>query len=96
MARDEDATRGKIIAPVPLVVRGVPEEDTESRTGCQLVGSSGRGVRVARTPEDTKVVIPRRGAEQSMVRGRSGTGSERKAVKEIGGGVQALSPEASG
>jgi len=67
---------------------------TESQTGCQLVGSSGCGVRVARTPEDTKVVIPRRGARQSIVRRGSWAGSGRKAVKEVGGGVEALGPEA--
>jgi len=79
MERDEDPTRDKIIAPVPLVVRGVPEEDRESGTGCQLVGSSGCGVRVARTPEDTKVVVPWRGTEKSVVRRRSWAGSGRKA-----------------
>ena len=94
MVRDENPTRGEIIAPVPLVVRGVSEEDTESRTGCQLVGSSGCGVRVARTPEDAKVVVLRRGAEQSMVRRGSWAGNGRKAVKEVGGGVEALGPEA--
>jgi hypothetical protein len=94
MTRDEDPTRGKIIAPVPLVIRGVPEEDTESRTRCQLVGSSRCGVRVTRTPEDAKVIVPRRGTEEGVVWRGSWAGSGRKAVKEIGGGVQALSPEA--
>lgn len=59
------------------------------------MGSSGRGVRVRLTPKDPKVVIPRRGIEKSVVWCRSGTSSRRKVVKEIGGGVQALSPEAS-
>jgi hypothetical protein len=58
------------------------------------VGSSGCGVRVARTPEDTKVVIPGRGARQSIVRRGSWAGNGRKAVKEVGGGVEALGPEA--
>jgi len=60
------------------------------------VGSGGCGVRVTCTPKDPKVVISRRGTEKSVVWCRSGTSSGRKAVKEIGGGVQALSPEASG
>jgi hypothetical protein len=58
--------------------------------------SGGGGVRVTRTPEDSKVVVPRRGTEKSVVRRRSWAGSRRESVKEIGGGVQTLSPEASG
>ena len=30
MARYEDSTRGKVVASVPLVIRGVPKEDTKS------------------------------------------------------------------
>jgi hypothetical protein len=71
MARDEDPTRGKVKATVALVIRGVTEEDIESRTGCQLVGSGGCGVRVTRTPEDSKVIVPRRGTEKSVVWHRS-------------------------
>jgi hypothetical protein len=67
MARDEDPTRGKVKATVTLVIRGVPEKDTQSGTRCQLVGSGGCGVRVTRTPEDSKVIVPRRGTEKSVV-----------------------------
>ena len=88
-------TRGKIVASVPLVIRGVPKKDTESRMGSQLVRSGSSGVRVTRTPKDTKVIIARRGTEESVVWRRSWAGSGRKAVKEVSGGVQALSPEAS-
>jgi hypothetical protein len=58
-------------------------------------GSGGCGVRVTHTLEDSKVIVPRRGTEKSMVWCGSGAGSGRKTIKEIGGGVQALSPEAS-
>jgi hypothetical protein len=95
MARYEDSTRGKVVASVPLVIRGVPKEDTESRTGCQLVRSGGGGVGVTRTPKDSKVIIARRGTKESVVRCGSWTSSGRKAVKEVSGGVQALGPEAS-
>jgi hypothetical protein len=95
MARDEDPTRGKVKTSVTLAIRGVPEEDTESRPGSQLVGSGGCGVRVTRTLKDSKMIVPRRGTEKSMVRRGSWAGSGRKAVMEIGGGVQTLSPEAS-
>ena len=67
MARDEDAIRGKVIASVPLVIWGVPEEDTEGRTGSQLMGSGGGGVRVTRTPEDPEVIVARWGTEDSVV-----------------------------
>jgi hypothetical protein len=78
------------------VIRGVPKEDTESGSGCQLVRSGGGSVRVTRTPEDSEVVVPRRGTEKSVVWGGSWAGSGSKAVDEVGGGVKALSPEASG
>ena len=77
VARDEDPTRGEVKATVPLVIRGVPEEDTLSRTGSQLVGSSGSGVRVTRTPEDTKVIVTRGGTEESVVWSGSRTGNGR-------------------
>jgi hypothetical protein len=95
VARDEDPSGGKVKAPVPLVIWGVPEEDTESGAGVQLVGRSGSGVGVTRTPKDAKVIIPRRGIEKGVMWCKSGTNSGRKTVEEVGGGVQALSPEAS-
>ena len=95
MARDEDSTRGKVVASVPLVIQGVPKEDTKSRTGSQLVRSDGGGVRITRTPKDSKVIVARKGTEESVVWRGSWAGSGRKAVKEVSGGVQALSPEAS-
>jgi hypothetical protein len=60
------------------------------------VRSSGGGVRVTRTPEDPKVVVARRGTEESVVWSGSGRSSGRKTVKQVGGGVEALSPEARG
>jgi hypothetical protein len=77
MARDEDPTGDEVIAPVTLVVWGIPKKDTQSRTQSQLVGSSGGGVRVTRTSEDTKVVIPRRCTKESVVWCRSWAGSRR-------------------
>jgi hypothetical protein len=77
MARDEDPMGGEVIAPVTLVVWGIPEKDTQSRMRSQLVGSGGGGVRVTRTPEDTKVVILRRCTEESVVWCRSWAGSGR-------------------
>ena len=58
--------------------------------------SSGGGVTVTRTPEDPKVVVVRRGTEKSVVWSGSRRSSGRKAVEQVGGGVEALSPEARG
>jgi hypothetical protein len=59
MTRDENTARGKVKASVTLVIRRVSEKDTEGRPGGQLMGSGGGGVRVTRTPEDSKVVVSR-------------------------------------
>jgi hypothetical protein len=64
---DQHAIRGEIETPTPLILRRVPKEDTPIGTGGQLMGSSGRGVRVAGTPEDPKVGIGGSGAEKSKV-----------------------------
>ena len=95
MSGDQDAARGEVKASVSLVIRGVTEEHT-SRAGRQFVRSGGRGVRVSRTPEDPKVVVARRGTEESVVWSGSRRSSGRKAVERVGGGVEALSPEARG
>ena len=58
--------------------------------------SGGGGVRVTRTPEDPKVVVARRGTEKSVVWSGSRRSSGRKTVEQVGGGVEALSPEARG
>ena len=83
-------------ALVPLVVRGVTKEHTTSRAGRQLVGSGDGGVRVTRTLEDPKVVVARRGTEKSVRWSGSRRSSRQKTVEQVGGGVEALSPEARG
>ena len=93
---DQDAARGEVKASVPLVVRGVTKKHTTSRAGGQLVRNSGEDVRVTCTPEDPKVVVARRGTEKSVVCSGSRRSSGRKVVKQVGGGVEALSPEARG
>jgi hypothetical protein len=42
----------KIETPVPLVLRGVPKKDTPTGVRGDLMGNSGRGVRVTGAPED--------------------------------------------
>jgi hypothetical protein len=60
------------------------------------MGGSGREVRVASTPKNSKVVVRGGGAKQSRKRSgvRNRLGGE--AVEEVGGSDQALSPVASG
>ena len=58
--------------------------------------SSGGDVRVTSTPEDTKVIVGRRGTKESMVRRRSWRSSGRKMVEQVGGGVETLRPETWG
>jgi hypothetical protein len=77
VSRNEDPTRGKVEAAVPLMIRGVPEEDTLSRARSELVGGGGSDVRVARTPEDSEVVIATRGTEESVVWSGSWAGNRR-------------------
>jgi hypothetical protein len=93
MSGDEDTARGEVKATVPLVVKGVTEKHTMSGAGRQLVRSSGSGDRVTSAPEDTKVIVARRGTEESMVRSQSRGSSGKKMVEQVGGGVEALGPE---
>ena len=58
--------------------------------------SGGGGVRVTRTPEDPKVVVAGWGTEKSVVWSGSRRSSGRKTIKQVGGGVEALGPEARG
>jgi hypothetical protein len=78
------------------VVRGVTEKHTTSGARRQLVRSSGSGVRVTSAPEDTKVIVARRGTEKSMVRSQSRRSCGRKTVEQVGSGVEALGPKARG
>jgi hypothetical protein len=76
------------------MVRGVPEKHTEGGPGCKLVRSRSSSVRVAGTPEDTKMVIARRGTKECLVRSGGRACSGRKTVEEVGRGVEGLGPEA--
>jgi hypothetical protein len=49
--------------------------------------------RVASTPEDTEVVIARRGTEECLVRSGGRARSGRETVEEVGRGVEGLGPE---
>jgi hypothetical protein len=60
---------GEIKAPIPLVIRGVPKEDTTSGTGPKLVRGSGGKIRIAGAPEHMKVIVGGRGTKEGKVGG---------------------------
>jgi hypothetical protein len=66
---DQHAVHAEIETPVPLVLRGVPKNDTPTGARGELMGSSGRGIRVAGAPEDLQVGIGGSGTEKSEVGG---------------------------
>jgi hypothetical protein len=51
VTRDDDAVGGEVQAPIPLVVRGVAEEEVASGARRKLVRGGGGDVRVAGTAE---------------------------------------------
>jgi hypothetical protein len=53
MTRDNDEFRGKVKTSVPLMLRGVAEEDTPKRAWSEFVGNYGREVGIASTPKDS-------------------------------------------
>ena len=50
---------------------------------------------MTRTPEDTEVIVARRGTEEGGVRSGSRGGSGGETVEQVGGGVETLCPETS-
>jgi hypothetical protein len=57
MTRNNHAIGREVQAPITLVMWRVPQEDVARRAGRQLMRHSRLHVRVASTPEDTKMVI---------------------------------------
>jgi hypothetical protein len=53
MMRDNDEFRGKVKTSVPLMLRGVAEEDTPERAWSEFVGNYDREVGIASTPKDS-------------------------------------------
>jgi hypothetical protein len=70
MTRDDIEVDEKIEAPIPLVIRGVPEEKTTRGSRGKFVWSDGGGVGIASAPEDPKVLIGGGGAKV----GKNGVG----------------------
>jgi hypothetical protein len=79
---------------IPLVVRGVTEEEAASGARRYLMGSGGESVGIAGTSEHTKVVV----GGGCAIQGKVGSGVAHRlrgeAVQEMCGGVQGLCPVA--
>jgi hypothetical protein len=86
---------GEVEALVPLVIKEVTKEDIAGGVGGKFTGSGGRKVRITCTPKYTKMVVGWRGAKESKAGCGSANHLGRKAIKEVGGGVEAFSPVAS-
>ena len=94
MTRDDDAVSDEVETPVPLVIRGVPEEDAADGARGKLMRGGGRGVRVAGAPKHAKVIVGG-GAEQGEVGGGVANRLGGKAVQEISGGGEGFHPVGS-
>jgi hypothetical protein len=92
VTRDDDAVGGEVHAPIPLVVRGVAEEEAASGARRKLVRGGRRNVRVAGTAEHTQVVVGRGCAIQGEVRCRVAHRLRGKTVEEMHGGMKGLCP----
>jgi hypothetical protein len=80
VARDEDTARREVQTTIPLMLRGVAKEDTESGTGGQLMRSGGC-VGVTSAPKHTKVIVAGRGTEKSVVWCGAGEAMEGKRLR---------------
>jgi hypothetical protein len=92
VTRDDDAVGGEVQAPIPLVVRGVAEEEASSGARRKLVRGGSGGVRVAGTAEHAQVVVGRGCAVQGKVRCRMAHRLRGKTVEEMGCSMKGLCP----
>jgi hypothetical protein len=92
VTRDDDAVGGEVQAPIPLVVRGVAEEEAASGARRKLVRGGSGSVRIAGTAEHAQVVIGRGCAVQGKVRCRVAHRLRRKTVEEMRGSMKGLCP----
>jgi hypothetical protein len=92
VTRDDDAVGGEVQTPIPLVVRGVAEEEAASGARRKLVRGGSGSVRVAGTSEHAQVVIGRGCAVQGEVRCRVAHRLRGKTIEEMRGGMKGLCP----
>ena len=83
---------GEVQAPIPLVVRGVAEEEAASGARRKLVRGGSGSVGVAGTAEHAQVVVGRGCAVQGKVRCRVAHRLRGKTVEEMSGRMKGLCP----
>jgi hypothetical protein len=82
-----------VVATIPAMVAGVPEEHTRHGARSELVRRRWRDVGVAEAAEHAKLGVGGRCAEEQLVRGNSASGTAGAAVDDVGRRVQGLGPE---
>jgi hypothetical protein len=92
VTRDDDAVGGEVQTPIPLVVRGVAEEEAASESRRKLVRGGSGSVRVAGTAEHAQVVVGRGCVVHGKVRCRVAHRLRGKMVEEMCGGMKGLCP----
>jgi hypothetical protein len=92
VTRDDDAVGGDVQAPIPLVVRGVAEEEAASGARRKLVRGGSGSVRVAGIAEHAQVVVGRGCVVQGEVRCRVAHRLRGKTVEEMRGDMKGLGP----
>jgi hypothetical protein len=90
VTRDDDAVGGEVQTPIPLVVRGVAEEEATSGARRKLLRGGSRSVRVADTAEHAQVVVGRGCVVHGEVRCRVAHRLEGKTVEEMRGSMKGL------
>jgi hypothetical protein len=90
VTRDDDAVGGEVQTPIPLVVRGVAEEEATSGARRKLLRGGSRSVRVADTAEHAQVVVGRGCVVHGEVRCRVAHRLEGKTVEEMCGSMKGL------
>jgi hypothetical protein len=89
----QEMVSGEVKAPVPFVIKGVLEEDISSRTRSKLMGEQwqkGLAKHTTKTRRSWREWCQKSKLDYGGARRRSS-----KTIKEVGGGVEALSQVAS-
>jgi hypothetical protein len=93
MSRGIHAMGHGIIAPVTFGVRRITKEDTRDRPWSEFMRSGGRGARIAKTPEDPKIVVGWGYTVEELVRGIVPANTTGTDVKEERGGGESVRPK---
>jgi hypothetical protein len=96
MSRDDQAVCREIKATIAFVISRVAQEGTSGGPRGELIGRGGGDIRITCTTEDAEVLVRGCGAKESDMRVGSTDRLRGETVQQIHGGVEPLSPIASG